>query len=477
MLVPGTKASAPNKKGIQTMAAPMLDAPRETLTTLIGRSLTDRSEVDGLAELCSKAGGRLAGTPAHAAAEAWGRQRMRGIGLAPVRLQRFETPTWQRGACRLTIVRPDQGEVTCAAHGFTPRSAKAEADLIDLGPGLHRDFERRGRKLRGKFAFIGEAPPPGERAPHRSEQFRWACEAGAAGMLLGSRVPGLLPQTGMCAEEEASIPSVGLTLEDSARLLRLLRSGQRVRARVEMRNTVGVSRVANVLGDLKGRERPEEVVVIGGHLDAWDVAEGAVDNGTGCAVVLGVARALASLPEPPRRTVRFALWAAEEIGIVGSRRYVEKAWRSMDSHVAYLNFDMPGDPDRLLLCGRKAEVGALAEMQAILAGLGVTEPTSTGICLATDLKPFVFAGVPIVSALGTLRGGAGSCYHTAADTFDKVDVPSLLRMTACAAALTYALAECEEAPFLRHTGEQVRAAFAEEGIADALEGADCRLPD
>jgi hypothetical protein len=457
------------------MSETQLTVPKDILEILIGRCMTDRSEYDGLAELCAKAGGRLAGTKAHADAEKWTRGRMKSIGLSPVRLQSFETPTWERGACKVTIVRPDLGEIPAQAHGFAPSGARVEAPLVDLGPGLRDDFDARRKALKGKLAFIGEKPPAGTKAPHRSEQFQWAVDAGAAGMMLASKVPGLLPQTGMCAQEEAPIPSVGLTLEDGAKLKRLIDSGKRITARISLKNDVGASKVANVLGDLKGREKPEEIVVIGGHLDAWDLAEGAVDNGTGCAVVLGVARALAGLPQPPRRTVRFALWAAEEIGIVGSRKYVEKSWRKMDCHVAYLNFDMPGDPDRLLLCGRQTEVGALDEMRRSLEALGVTQPVSTGICLATDLKPFVFAGIPVLSVLGSLVGGAGSCYHTAADTFDKVHLPSLLRTTACAAALTYALADCEDLPFERHTGEQVRKAFEEEGVADAIEGADCRM--
>jgi len=450
---------------------------QRTLRALVGWALTDRAEYDALEALCDKVGGRLAGTPACAAGERWAVRRMREIGLRNVRAQGFRTATWQRGTCSVEIVRPGIGPIPALAHGFAPGCADLETPVVLAGHGLKEEIEQLGRRVRGKLALVRNGAPEGKRAPHRSEKFAWLRDAGAGGMLLLSGLAGLQPQTGMCADAEAPIPSVGITLEDGERLLRAAAKGSGLAARLSMSNTVGAGKVANIIGEIPGRTRPEEVVVVGGHFDSWDVAQGAVDNGTGCAVVLGVARALMALGRTPRRTVRFALWAAEEIGLVGSRHYVRREWKRMDQHIAYLNFDMPGDPERLLLSGRPDEAAVLDDVASHMTGLGVVQPHSTGICLATDLKAFVFAGVPVLSVLGGLKGAGGSCYHTASDTFDKVDLGSLQRTTACAAALTWALADADRTPFSRQTGTQVREALEREGQAAALERPDCEVAE
>lgn len=458
-------------------ASRALRIEERTLRTLVGWALTDRAEYGALEDLCDKVGGRLAGTPACASGERWATRRMREIGLKSVAAQAFRTATWQRGSCSVEVVKPRIGPISALAHGFAPGDVEVERPIIVAGCGLKEEIDQLGRRVRGKLALVRNGAPDGKRAPHRSEKFAWLRDAGAGGMVLLSGLPGLQPQTGMCADAEAPIPSVGITLEDGERLLRAAATGSGLAARLTMHNTVGTGKVASIIGEIPGRTRPEEVVVVGGHFDSWDVAQGAVDNGTGCAVVLGVARALMALGRTPRRTVRFALWAAEEIGLVGSGHYVRREWKRMDRHVAYLNFDMPGDPERLLLSGRPGEAAVLDEVASHMTGLGVVQPHSTGICLATDLKAFLLAGVPVLSVLGGLKGAGGSCYHTASDTFDKVDLGGLQRTTACAAALTWALADADAPPFARHTGTQVREALERDGQAAVLERPGCELAE
>jgi hypothetical protein len=400
---------------------------------------------------------------------------MRAMGLTNVRAQRFATRAWSRGRCDVTILEPRVGALDALAHGFSPTEASITARVLDAGYGYEDDYQRMGRRVRGKLVLVLDGAPEGRRGPHRTERLRWAAAAGASGMLLVSRVPGQQPQTGTCSRDEAPILSVGLSQEQGTLLQRLLGSGRSVRARVELRNTIRQARVANVLGDLPGGTKSGEVVVVGGHLDSWDISPGAVDNGSGCAVVLGIARSLLAVRRPARRTVRFALWAAEEIGLQGSRHYVRVSAAQLGSHVAYVNFDMPGDAERLLLCGRPAEAESLQPLARRLAGLGLSESVATGVCMATDLRPFLLAGVPVLSVLGSLTGAAGACYHTASDTPEKLPLAGLLRTTACGAALTLALADQPELPFGRHSAAEVNAIIDLEGLRDSLEDVDLML--
>lgn len=417
------------------------------LSALLGSALTDVVPWRELVSLCDTVGGRLAGTPGGEGGERWAARVLRAAGLSRVRRQPFRTATWSRGGCEVTLL-PSGETLASWAHGFAPASADATAEVIEAGWGVADDFARLGRRVRGRFVLLRDGGPPDGPRPHRSRKYAMAVEAGAAGMLLTSSLTGNRPQTGMCAEAPGPIPSVGITLEDGERLRRALGSGTRVRARVRLVNVVGESTVANVLGDLPGSELAEEVVVIGGHLDSWDVAQGAMDNAAGCAVVLGAARALAALPRRPRRTIRFAMWAAEEIGIIGSREYVHRAWGDLGRHVAYLNYDMPGDPKKLCLSGRKGQLALLEPLSKQLLGLGVCAPASDSVCMATDLRPFLLAGVPCLTALGPHDSGNG-CYHSVSDTVDKVDAGILRRASACAAAMAFAIADAPAPPFPR----------------------------
>lgn len=443
---------------------------------LFGYGLTDSGSYEALGRLCDTVGPRLPGTAGAQAAERWAADEFRALGLRP-RFQSLEVSAWLRGDCEVQCISPPlRRPLTAVAHGFAPEQCDMTARVLSVGYGLPADYERLGRAVRGKLVLVAHGAPEGARVPHRSEKFAWAERAGAAGMLLASAVQGRQPQTGVCADRTAPIPSVGIASEDAATLARLLEAGRRVTVRVRMSNTVAPARVSNVLADLPGRELPDEVVVVGAHLDSWDIADGALDNGSGCAVVLGVARALAALGSPPRRTVRFALWAAEEIGLLGSSYYVRRARRGLAKHVAYLNFDMPGTPNRLLLAGRHGEEDKLAPLARTLVGLGVGPAISTGICLSTDLRPFLLAGIPVLGVLGIHEGALGSCYHTQSDTFDKVDPAAILRAQTAAAVLAYAVADAERAPFARHTADEVRTALAREGVLATVNEDDITAP-
>jgi Zn-dependent M28 family amino/carboxypeptidase len=207
-----------------------------------------------------------------------------------------------------------------------------------------------------------------------------------------------------------------------------------------------------VIAEIRGRETPEEWVLVGAHLDSWDLATGAQDNGTGSAEVLEAARAIAALGAPPRRSIRFALWGGEEEGLLGSRAYVAAHAAELDRAVYVLNTDYgAGAPEGLNLDGRADAIDAMRPLaKALLADLGAEKLGSHMGC-STDHCPFMLLGVPTAN-LDVEGSKYDNIHHTPADTLDKVPAGSLASGAAIMAVLAYAIADAPArlAPRLDH---------------------------
>jgi Zn-dependent M28 family amino/carboxypeptidase len=237
---------------------------------------------------------------------------------------------------------------------------------------------------------------------------------------------------------------------------------------IEMTNTYTAGTARNVVADLPGTESDGELVLAGAHLDSWDVADGATDNGLGCAIVLEMARALALLDERPRRAMRFALWAAEEVGLLGSKRYVEKRSGSLAKHVAVMNFDMTGAPIGYWTPGHPAPHARLTRLAAQLAPLGMTTPIAHRARLHSDHQPFMLAGVPIVCIESELRDEGRHYYHSTGDTFEKVSLRDLCLAATAGAATLWTLAQTEEPLWPHLTPTEVRRMLEEARLIEPL---------
>jgi carboxypeptidase Q len=241
------------------------------------------------------------------------------------------------------------------------------------------------------------------------------------------------------------IPAAAVTTEDAQRIARLVRRGRKVvvRLRMEARNE-GEVPSANVVAELRGRELPEEVVVIGGHIDSWDVGQGAHDDGTGCVIAMEALSTLRRLGLRPRRTIRVVLWTNEENGLAGATRYRDDHADEIERHVAAIESDSGGFSPlgfSVELEDKVREERAAAQLAEILRSLepiGATE-AQRGFSGA-DVGPLVREGVP---GLGLRVDGSHyfDIHHTAADTVDKVDPDELSRCVVSMATVAYALAE------------------------------------
>jgi Zn-dependent M28 family amino/carboxypeptidase len=246
------------------------------------------------------------------------------------------------------------------------------------------------------------------------------------------------------AKDAPRIPAAALSIPDAELLTRLVRRGGPVRVRFEL--TCGKkpdAPSASVVGEVAGRERPDEIVVLGAHLDSWDLGTGAIDDGAGCGIVIEAARQIAALPAHPRRTIRVVLFANEENGLAGGKAYVQAHASELERHVAAIEADLGEGPP--LGLSWNAGPPAEAMLKAITAlmgalGAGQLKPAKSG---GADISRMTASGVP---SLGLLQDASTyfDYHHTANDTLDKIDPAILDRSTAAMAVAAYVLAETPE---------------------------------
>jgi carboxypeptidase Q len=406
---------------------------------------TDTFAWSTLSELCDLVGGRPAGSPAMAQAVAWAAVTLREAGFNSVWTEPVTVPVWQRGREWARCTSPTPFDLTMLGLGLSdgtgPDGIEAEVLVV-------RDFdelERRGSEAAGRIVLFN---PPwedyGHTVQYRSKGASAAARHGAVACLIRSVTSfGLAtPHTGMMryADDAPRIPAAALTVEDAGRLQRLADRGIRPRVHLYMEaRNLGDGLCANVVADIRGSRWPEQIVLLGAHLDSWDVGTGAHDNGAGCAMVMAAARELMQNGQRPARTVRVVLYTAEEIGVYGGRAYREAHLGEIDRHVAALECDSGAfAPRGFSVNGDSLAVVRVAAMAAPLAAFGADAVTAGGS--GADIGPLVELGVP---GLGhrVEEGLYFHYHHSPADNLDKVDPSLLVKNVAAIAGLARALAD------------------------------------
>lgn len=403
--------------------------------------------------LTTEVGPRLAGSPGDRAAVAWGLARLEALGFENVRAEKVIVPRWERGEESGEIVAPYPQPVALAALGGsvgTPAGG-IEAEVAAF-PSLEALAAADPETVKGKIVYLG---PRMERAKDGSGYGRTvairgqgasaAAKLGAAAVIIRSvgTDDNRTPHTGAMRYEEGvpRIPAAALSNPDADLLEAQLASGKPVRFRLSLgARDLGTAESANVIGEVPGREKPEEIVLLGCHLDSWDLGTGAVDDAAGCAIVMEAARRIGELDEHPRRTVRVVLYANEEFGLSGARAYAEAHAAELDRHVLAGESDFgSGRVWRISSRVDPAALPAIAEIARLLEPLGV-EPGDNQAFGGADLIPLFPARVPI---LGLTQDGTlyFDVHHTANDTLDKVDAKDLDQNVAAWAAVAYVAAE------------------------------------
>lgn len=430
------------------LAAAPSASPPSTVELLIGRALTDGATLSAVTDLADRVGPRLSGTQGAADAVRWAVEQFRAAGV-PVWTEPVKVPSWTRGEARGEVL-PGPGRrawpLALTALGGSPPTPPGgvAAEVVEV-----RSLEAlAAAPVQGRIVYfhheMSSTEGYGAASELRTLGPTKAASRGAVATLVRSAASASFrsPHTGWVSFSPGgpTVPAAAIATEDAAVLHRWLAEGPvRVRLTLDCRSGPEVAS-ANVVAEVRGRERPAEVVLLGAHLDSWDLAVGAQDDGTGVAMVLEAARLIARMRPAPRRTVRFVLFMNEENGGAGAEGYATA--HGQEIHVAAVESDSgAGRPLRVEVRAADGAEAFLAPLLLPLAVLGVESQPRKTEHQGADLEALArVRGLPTLS----VRQDAThyfDVHHSAADTLDKIDPAALAQASAAHAWLTWALAD------------------------------------
>ena len=436
---------------------------------------------ENLRYLTDTIGGRVTGTPAADRAADWAVQAFRNADVDEVHTEKFTIPVgWTEGHTHLEVLTPVSFPVRLVSIGWSPAIAEGgiTTDVVDAGMGDEAGFKKAGATADGAIVLI-----------HSKFLVTWddltneysigpaiiarAMKAGAVGVLWMSSRPNLLLYRHTLAVngELEKLPQAVVAREDAERMARFLAAGQMLRVHWEMPNHItGPVDSENVVAEIRGREMPDEFVLLGAHLDSWDLGTGALDNGCNSAMVIDAARVIHASGTIPRRSIRFVLFTGEEQGLLGSAAYAHSHRGELDRMIAAVIFDSgDGKVTGYSLGGRKDIVEPLRKALEPVASLGVKDFTLDA-SMDTDNFDFLIEGVPTLVA-NQEPANYMLNYHAASDTFDKVDIAQLKQQVAISAVTVFALADAEQRVGTRQSRAEIEQLLRDTGLGEGMKEA------
>lgn len=442
---------------------------KQDASRIAGEAFIGNKAYETLRILSDEYGPRLTGSEMARKGEEFCLNLFKEYGLENAHLEYFDTMGWLRGETSAEMLKPFQRSLTVDSMGQSINSPAEGliAEVIDAGAGSEKEFEEKGEAIKGRVVLAGaKEPPEGQRRISWLDIINQSAEYEAAACFYISPLKGRLTQIGTSAFGDYSpIPAASITYEDGTWMRRLIERGESIKVKLLIQNKiVDKLQAANVVADIKGVGKPEEMIILGGHLDAWDLGTGAADNGLGSAIILETSRILSTLDLKPSRTIRFVLFSGEEQGLLGSLEYVKKHEAELDQIVLMMNVDMAGlsYPGGFNTGGRKEFNDKLKDLIELLEGFGISRLTSR-LGAGSDDFAFNCKGVPTLSLSGRGRGD-WNYYHSYADTFDKIEIDKLNMVTAAIAITIYYAANVEEPFAKRLSQEEVVKLFEKEKL-------------
>jgi carboxypeptidase Q len=442
-------------------AAPLLAQP--ATDRLIAHALHHSQAYEITAHLSDNIGPRLSGSAGAALAVKWTTEKYREWGI-PVRNEKVIVPHWVRGAERARLVSHNDQTIVLTALGGSVATPAAGITAEVIPVATYDELARLGRAgIAGKIVLYtaamdmalvhaGEAfEAYSKAAEYRSRGTDRAAEYGAVASLVRSVGSASLrtPHTGgmRYRGKVPMIPAAAVTAEDAMLIERLVAKGDKVRLHLVLTpRLLPEVESANVVAEIRGREKPDEIVLIGGHLDSWDLGTGAIDNAAGSAMVMDTMRMIKTLGMQPRRTIRAVLYMNEENGLRGARTYARDHASELSRHVAALESDA-GATEPIGFRTTLNDADIARHTSQFVAPLARVAPMkfATSKYSGADTRPLVDAGVPGFGLITEPRHYF-DYHHTAADTLDKIKRDELTRATAAFAALAWMLADDNSVP-------------------------------
>jgi carboxypeptidase Q len=451
-------------------------APASDASTVIPEALKAPMLEDNLRTLTNEIGGRVPGTPAMQKAIQWAFDAFKTAGADKVMYEPFRIArSWSERATRVRVVSPVSFPVHAVSLAWTPPLTPAKQyRIISVGHGNQEEFAKAGDFAGAVVLVDSDTMKSWDdlfqeylRAPGIIDQ---AIKGKAVAIAFTStREHDLLyrhinTQTGQIDR----LPMVLLAREDAKRILQLLKQKKKVQVELDVPNRIGPSiRSSNVAAEITGSELPDEFVLLGAHLDSWELGIGALDNGCNAALVIEALHAIKASRVKPRRSIRFVLFSGEEQGLLGSNAYVMRHRPELDKASAVIIFDEgTGKTTGFSLGGRKDISDRVSQLLTPFKNDGV-DTLTTDAFFGTDNLDFLLEGVPTLVA-NQQEANYLENYHASSDTFDKVDIPQLKKHVALAAYLTLAIANLPERLGPRQDREQVEALMRETKLDEQL---------
>ena len=465
-----------------TCLAAIPPAETDDAARIIQTALQPSPIESNLRRLTDEVGGRVPGTPAMQRALDWGVQVFKAAGADSVHTEQFTIQhSWTEGVTEMTVsatgtaldpkltqIPKVEFRVRCVSIAWAPALAPVKhVPVVDVGDGSAEEFKKAG-DISGKivlvhsvvlktwddlFAEYTKAPPVITSAVNG--------KAKAVAFIATREHDILYRHTNSFAGEIDRIPQVLVAREDGERIGRLLASGHPVWADLSIPDQIGGPiKTANVIAEIKGREKPDEFVILGAHLDSWELGTGALDNGCNAALVVDALRAIKASGLKPRRSIRFILFSGEEQGLLGSRAYSTAHRSELDKAAGVIIYDAgTGKTTGFSTGGRKDVLDTAKTIIAPLSQFGVKE-LKTDMEWGTDHFDFMLEGVPTFVA-DQEEANYLDNYHAISDTYDKVDFAQLKKHVAEAAEFSFALANLPEKIGPRFTRSQIEDSMRE----------------
>jgi carboxypeptidase Q len=433
------------------------DAKQVAASVLTGPSM------EKLEDLCDHFGGRVAGTAAYDQAAQWAAAQFRSAGIEDVRFESITLPNgWQRGWAESYLYSPVQRRLHLESVSWSPSTpgggVKGEVAVVsDLSETALR---ARASALKNHIVLFDTehvfADGFNKNYAKLIASYPIFKTLGVQALVLPDAVPNNVLGDWLDMDngkaETLPLPIAEIGMEDALLIRRLLAKGPVTIGFSYENHISGPVPSSSVVAEIRGSDKTDEWIVVGGHLDSWDFATGAQDDGTGAIMVLEAARAIASLHHPPRRSIRFALWTGEEPGLLGSRSYVKVHEKELEHCVAVVNTDNGATrPRGWIVEGREDMKAALAELiPTYLKGYGADQ-VSLETTFDTDQGPFMLHGIPAFD-LWVDDVPYNALHHKSSDTVDKVDPSYFKTDGAMVAVLAYIIAQREQpiGPHLNH---------------------------
>ncbi len=416
------------------------DLPTE-LAAIRERALADTRGMEILESLTTEVGPRVAGAPSDAAGVAWAIAKFKALGFDRVYTEPVSYPVWERGTSSCEVIKPFPQGLAVTALGGSMGTGKApiEAEVL-MVPSYEAMLKWAPGSAKGKIVFVNQSTQRtrdgsgyGKSVIARVASASAAAKLGARAVLIrsiGTDGNSRTPHTGMMRYDNTPtrIPAGALSLLDADQLERLIQRGKPVVLRLQMQATT-LSKPytgANVIGEITGASKPDEIVAIGGHLDSWDLATGALDDGAGVAITMAAAALIGDEKSPPKRTIRVVLFANEEQGVFGGKAYAQARQAKNEVNKQVVGAESDFGAGRIYEITTKFPEATLPKLQPLFAAL---EPLGIKPGANTASGNADFSAMTTLGAAAVDLKQDGTHYfdihHTANDTLDKVDAKDL----------------------------------------------------